>query len=97
MRPAGDGVWRLDVWAQPGAKSDEAVGLYQGCVKVRVAAPAVDNKANKALARFLSRALGLKASQVRIESGHAARKKTFRIESDNEPSWSRIVPDGVAS
>lgn len=71
-------------------------GLYQGCVKVRISAPAVDNKANKAILKFLVRELGLRASQVRIESGHSARKKTFLIESEYEPSWNKIVPDGLA-
>ena len=49
MRAAGNGIWRLSIWAQPGAKEDEVAGLYQGCVKLRVKAPAVDNKANKAI------------------------------------------------
>ncbi len=88
-------MWRLDIWAQPGAKKDEISGLYQGCVKIRIKAPAVDNKANKAIMKYISKRLGLKNRQVRLESGHSSRKKTFLIESECEPSWERLVPDGL--
>lgn len=95
MRAAGNGSWRLSIWAQPGAKSDEVAGLYQGCVKLRVKAPAVDNKANKAIMKYLSKLLGLKTSQLHLESGQTGRKKIFRIEAESEPSWERIVPGGI--
>ncbi|MBU1248886.1 MAG: DUF167 domain-containing protein [Proteobacteria bacterium] len=84
----------MDIWAQPGAKTDEVSGLYQGCLKVRIKAPAVDNKANKAIMKFLCSKLGLKTRQIRLESGLANRKKTFHIESEYEPSWELLVPDG---
>lgn len=63
-------------------------------MKLRIKAPAVDNKANKAIMKYLSTRLGLKARQVRLESGQTGRKKVFVIESECEPSWERIVPGG---
>lgn len=74
---------------------DEVAGLYQGCVKLRVKAPAVDNKANKAIMKYLSTLLGLKTRQISLEFGQTGRKKIFLIEAECEPSWERIVPGGI--
>ncbi|GAB7080353.1 DUF167 domain-containing protein [Megalodesulfovibrio paquesii] len=85
--PAGPGAWRLRVWVQPGARSEGPAGEYQGCLKLKVAAPAVDNKANAALVKLVARFLGLKASAVQVESGQTSRKKALRIELSEEPAW----------
>lgn len=90
--PAGPGRWRLHVWVQPGAKADETAGTYQGSLKVRLSAPAVDNKANKALLGYLCGRLGLKTRQLSLDAGHASRRKTLIIESETEPDWGRLLP-----
>ncbi len=54
IRPCGQGSWRVSVWVQPGAKNEGVTGEYQDSVRVRINAPAVDNKANKALAAFVA-------------------------------------------
>ncbi|MEF2231052.1 MAG: DUF167 domain-containing protein [Pseudodesulfovibrio sp.] len=77
----------MAVWVQPGARKSEVAGLYQDCVRIRLAAPAVDNKANKALLAFVADLLKLKKSQVSIERGHASRKKHLAVESTTEPDW----------
>ena len=70
----GDGV-AIHVHAQPGAKRTEVAGLYGDCVKVRVASPPVDGKANECLIEFLARRLGVKRSQVTIIRGMSSRRK----------------------
>ncbi len=90
VRPAWDKGWLLQVRAQPGAKKSETAGKQAGRLRVRVAAPAVDNKANKALAAFIAEALGLRASQVRVVRGETAREKTLLVESPSEPDWNRL-------
>ncbi len=89
--PAGPGAWLVRIWAQPGARKSEPAGLYQGRLKLRLAAPAVDNKANEALAGWLAERLGLKSRQVTLVSGHASRGKTVRIECDDPPDWDRMT------
>lgn len=89
--PAGPGAWRLRVWVQPGAKAEGPAGEYQGCLKLKVAAPAVDNKANAALVKLVARFLGCKASSVQVESGQTSRKKALRIMQTVEPAWNRLV------
>lgn len=86
----GDGVWRLRVWVQPGAKKDGPAGMHEGRLKLKVAAPAVDGKANQALIRLLARVLDVRASRVMVESGATSRKKTLRIEATAEPAWERL-------
>jgi len=70
----GDGV-TIHVHAQPGAKRTEVAGLYGDCIKVRLASPPVDGKANECLIEFLARRLGVKRSQVTIIRGMSSRRK----------------------
>ncbi len=80
------------MWVQPGAKNEGITGEYQDSVRVRINAPAVDNKANKALAAFVATRLGLKKRNISIASGHSNRKKVLLVESDVEPRWAGIIP-----
>ncbi|WP_147821583.1 DUF167 domain-containing protein [Salidesulfovibrio onnuriiensis] len=93
-RQKGDSHWNLDVWVQPGARKNGLAGTYQGCLKVRLNAPAVDNKANKALVAYLADQLGLKKNQVTLESGQSNRRKVLAVDSRREPDWERLVPSG---
>ncbi|ACU88532.1 DUF167 domain-containing protein [Desulfomicrobium baculatum] len=85
--PAKNGGWRLGIWVQPGARKTEVAGLHGDFLKIRVQARAVDNKANSALTVFVSKILGIKASQVVIESGHASRQKNLLLDVEEEPDW----------
>lgn len=53
--------------------------LENGVFKVRVAAPAVDGRANAALTAFLAKALGIPASQVEIVAGHTGSRKLISL------------------
>ncbi len=83
--------WLLLVRAVPGAKKSETAGLAEDRLRVRLAAPAVENKANKALAAFLAEKLGLRASQVRMLRGETARQKTLLVECPHEPDWTKLM------
>ncbi len=91
VSPAGEGQWRLVVWAQPGAKADGPAGIYQGALKIRLSAPAVDNKANEALIRYVAGRLELRKSQIRQESGRANRRKVLLVQARSEPRWERLA------
>lgn len=81
------GGWRLQVWVQPGAKRDEAVGLVDGRLKVRLRAQAQDNKANEALVAFLAKELGISKGALELASGQTSRRKTLRIRPGETPGW----------
>ena len=90
--PAREGGWQVLVRAQPGAKKSEFAGIMDGRLRVRLAAPAVENKANRALLAFVARALGLKGSKVALLSGETGREKRLLVTADSEPDWSRLSP-----
>jgi uncharacterized protein (TIGR00251 family) len=76
---AGREGYLLSVRAQPGAKKTEIAGDYNGAVKIKLAAPPVDGKANEALCRFVAEALGVPKSAVSIKSGASSRDKVVVI------------------
>ncbi len=64
----------------PNAKRNEVVGEYGDAVKVKVAAPAVDGKANGALLEFLAEKLGVSARAVSLLMGDKSRDKVVSVE-----------------
>jgi uncharacterized protein (TIGR00251 family) len=71
--------WLLTVRVQPGATRSGVVGAYGDALKVRVAAPANDGKANAALVRFLATHLGVPPRDVEITAGHHNRTKVVEV------------------
>jgi len=79
FRQAANGCITLTLHIQPGAKKSEFAGLHGDALKIRLAAPPVDGKANEALIRFIADALGLAKSAVHLKSGHTSRRKVLEI------------------
>ena len=69
-----DGI-SLDCWIQPKASRTAISGIHGSSLKIAVAAPPEDGKANAELCAFLSKKLGISKSSVQIRSGHASRRK----------------------
>ena len=78
MRGAGADVL-LDVWVMPGAKRSEIVGVIEGRLRLRLAAPAREGRANDELVRFLAKILGKRRSDITVELGGSARRKLVRV------------------
>lgn len=78
--PKGDGALvRLRV--APGAKSTGLQGLYgDAALKLKVAAPPVDGKANAEVERFLAERTGAAPSHVRVVRGLSGRDKTVFVD-----------------
>lgn len=74
------GGWRVSLWVQPGAARTEAAGDHDGCLKLRIAAPPIDGRANDAVRRFVAERLGVPRDAVRIEHGTSSRRKRVRVE-----------------
>lgn len=70
----------LELHVQPGAKRTEVVGMHGDRIKVRLAAPALEGRANEALIEFLANEFGVPKRSVTIESGLASRQKRVAIE-----------------
>ena len=71
----------LSLHVQPGAKKSECAGLHGEELKIRLAAPPVDGKANEALLRFLAQRLAIPRQQISLKSGQTSRQKVIEIES----------------
>ena len=69
----------LWIHVQPRAAKSGFTGLHDGCLKLAVNAPPVDNKANRAVAFFLAEHFNIARNRVRLESGEKSRRKLFCI------------------
>ena len=76
------GDWSLSIRVQPGASRSEVCGDHDGCLKVRVAAPPVDGRANEGLRAFIAERLEVPKSAVRIDHGDTSRRKRVRVTVD---------------
>jgi len=69
----------LTVRVLPRASKDEIAGAMDGALKIRLRAPALENRANEALVVFLAELLKRPKSAVRIQSGEHSRTKRVEI------------------
>jgi len=74
-----EGRTTLTLHIQPGAKKTEVAGLYGDSLKIKLAAPPVDGKANAALIIFVAERLGLAKSAVSLKSGQTSRRKVLAV------------------
>lgn len=86
-----DSGWDVLVRVQPGAKKTEFSGLREDRLCIRLAAPAVENKANAALCAFVAKALKLRPAKVRLVSGETGRQKRLFIDMEEEPDWNSLA------
>ena len=64
---------------QPRASQNEIVGVMDGALKLRIQAPALENRANQAVCEFLAELLKRPKSAVRILSGERSRNKRVEV------------------
>ena len=74
-----DGKLIFSVRVQPRASRDAIEGEWQGALKIRLTAPPVDDRTNKALCRLLADSLKIPVSAVRILSGERSRTKRVEV------------------
>jgi uncharacterized protein len=85
----GDRLW-LAVSVVPNARRTGADGLHDGALRVRLAAPPVDGKANDALVHWVADELDLPRRAVALVRGQTARRKWLEIDGLQEEvmrSW----------
>ncbi len=72
------------VRVQPRASKDEIAGVVDGALKVRLQAPALEDRANVALCEYLAQLLKTPKSAVRILSGDRSRIKRVEVRGVTE-------------
>ena len=70
----------LPVRVVPRASRSALAGVRQGALVVRLTAPPVEGAANRALVKFLAKALGIAGGRVQVVSGQRSRSKRVLLE-----------------
>ncbi len=81
VRPTQAGI-SISLHVQPGASKTEWSGLLAGSLKLRLASKPIAGEANKELCTFLAQYFSVPKSAVRVQHGHAGRKKVIAVMGD---------------
>lgn len=81
----------LTLHVQPGAKKTAVAGLHGEALKIRLAAPPVEGRANEALLRFIADFFKVPLRDVELKQGEQSRHKRVEVRG------SQINPDSLLS
>jgi len=70
----------LKLHVQPGASKTEVAGLHGEALKIRLAAPPIDGRANECLIGFLAETMGIAKRNIELVGGATSREKRVRVE-----------------
>ena len=87
-RREGDSV-TLSLHIQPGAKRSEVSGLHGEALKIRLAAPPIEGRANEALLRFIADSFEIPLRQVELLRGNQSRHKMVKV------TGSKVEPESL--
>lgn len=79
----------LTLHVQPGAKRSEISGLHGDALKIRLAAPPIEGRANEALLRFISERFAVPVRNVELLRGAQSRHKMVKV------TGSAVAPDSL--
>ena len=88
-------ITRLEVYIQPRASKSEVAGKHDSVIRIRIAAPAVENAANLALVEFVANQLGIAKRSLRVVSGGASRRKVLEIDGVTEEAIAKKLEGGA--
>ncbi len=89
-RRSGDTV-TLTLHIQPGAKHTNVAGLHGEALKLRLAAPPIEGRANEALLKFIAEKFAVPLRNVELKQGGQSRHKVVAV------TGSKIAPDTLLS
>lgn len=78
IRAVAGGV-QLTLHVQPGARTTAVAGRHGDAIKVRLAAPPVDGRANEALLAFVAERAGVPSRDVTLVRGATSRRKVVEV------------------
>lgn len=88
-----DNVVTLTLHVQPGAKRSEIVGLHGDALKIKLAAPPIEGRANEALLKFLAGIFAVPIRNVELYQGGQSRHKVVAITGSKVDPASLLNPD----
>lgn len=63
----------------PGSSKDKIIGIYNDVLKIIIAAPPVEGKANKKCIAYLAKYFNVAKSKIEIISGQTSKNKLIKI------------------
>ena len=84
-----DDLITLTLHVKPGAKRSEIVGLHGDALKIRLAAPPIEGRANEALLKFIAGIFAVPLRNVELHQGGQSRHKVVAV------SGSSIEPESL--
>jgi uncharacterized protein (TIGR00251 family) len=75
----------LSIHVQPGARRTEVAGVHGDALKIRINAPALEDRANDALIEFIAERLGVPRRDVTLASGSRSREKKLHVPASCDP------------
>jgi len=69
----------LTLHVQPGAKHNKISGLHGAALKLRLAAPPIEGRANEALRKFIAKLFLVPLRQVELMQGAQSRHKVVAV------------------
>ena len=75
----------ISVRVTPGAKRSEVIDDSGERLRLRIAAPATEGRANAEVARFVASLFGVRRSAVSLVRGERSRDKTLRVVGPTSP------------
>jgi uncharacterized protein (TIGR00251 family) len=81
----------FSVYVVPRASHSEIAGEHNGALRVRLAAPPVDGRANEELIRTLAGALKLPRNAIKITAGHKSKLKRVCVTGSRPESLAAVA------
>lgn len=89
--PSRSPALRIRLKVVPGSRKEQIVGPLGDRLKIKVAAPPENGKANRAVCELLASVLGVDSRRVEIVAGHTNAEKIARVEGVSSatlaPQW----------
>ncbi|MFA9408885.1 MAG: DUF167 domain-containing protein [Candidatus Dadabacteria bacterium] len=81
----------IQVQIQPKSSRNQIAGFHDGRLKIKIAAPPVDGKANESLIEFLAKTFKTSKSNIEILKGHTSKLKTIKLSGISENTYRSII------
>ena len=79
IKQKGNGII-LHIHVIPKSARSEIVGIHDDALKLKIAAPQIEGRANAECIRYISDMLGIRKNRISISSGHKSKKKNIVVE-----------------
>ncbi|HEX7640243.1 MAG TPA: DUF167 domain-containing protein [Burkholderiaceae bacterium] len=89
---------RLSLSVVPNARRTGADGLHDGALRLRLAAPPIEGRANDALVAWLAKSLGIPRREIELLRGDTGRRKQVElgVTPERAADWLRGLLAGDA-